>query len=53
MKNSHSVVVNVLYKTAEGNISDAQTQSQIDVLNEDYNDEFDFNSIPSEFSCCC
>jgi hypothetical protein len=30
------VVVNVLYKTAAENISDAQIQSQIDVLNEDF-----------------
>jgi hypothetical protein len=45
------IVVNVLYKTAEENISDAQIQSQIDVLNEDYNaTNSDFNSIPSEFS---
>jgi hypothetical protein len=30
------VVVNVLYRTAAENISDAQIKSQIDVLNEDY-----------------
>lgn len=30
------VVVHVVYKTAAQNISDAQIQSQIDVLNEDY-----------------
>lgn len=30
------VVVNVLYKTAAENVSDAQIQSQIDVLNEDF-----------------
>jgi Pregnancy-associated plasma protein-A len=30
------VVVNVLYRTAAENVSDAQIQSQIDVLNEDY-----------------
>ncbi len=30
------VVVHVLYNTSEQNISDAQVQSQIDVLNEDY-----------------
>ncbi|MCE9539221.1 MAG: T9SS type A sorting domain-containing protein [Bacteroidetes bacterium] len=30
------VVVHVLYKTAEQNISNAQIQSQIDVLNEDF-----------------
>lgn len=31
------VIVNVLYRLAEDNISDAQIQSQIAVLNEDYN----------------
>lgn len=31
------VVVNVLYKTTAQNVSDAQIQSQIDVLNADYN----------------
>jgi hypothetical protein len=31
------VVVHVVYNTAEQNISDAQIQSQIDVLNEDFN----------------
>jgi hypothetical protein len=31
------VVVNVIYKTSAENISDAQIQSQIDVLNEDFN----------------
>lgn len=31
------VVVNVLYRTTTENISDAQVQSQIDVLNEDFN----------------
>lgn len=31
------VVVHVVYNTAEQNITDAQIQSQIDVLNEDYN----------------
>ena len=30
------VVVHVIYNNAEQNISDAQVQSQIDVLNEDY-----------------
>lgn len=45
------VVVNVLYRTAEENISDAQIQSQIDVLNQDYTaTNADFNSIPSEFA---
>jgi hypothetical protein len=45
------VVVNVLYRTAAENISTAQIQSQIDVLNQDFNaTNSDFNSIPSEFS---
>ncbi len=45
------VVVNVLYRTASENISLAQIQSQIDVLNQDYNaTNTDFNSVPSLFS---
>jgi len=45
------VVVNVLYKTAAENISLAQIQSQIDVLNKDYNAlNSDFNSVPPLFS---
>ncbi|MBP4142329.1 zinc metalloprotease [Flavobacterium sp. I-SCBP12n] len=45
------VVVNVLYKTAAENISTAQIQSQIDVLNRDYNAlNSDFNSVPALFS---
>lgn len=45
------VVVNVLYKTAAENISDAQIQSQIDVLNEDYNaTNTDFSKVPAGFS---
>lgn len=45
------VVVNVLYRTAAENISDAQIQSQIDVLNNDFHaTNTDFNSIPAEFS---
>jgi len=45
------VVVNVLYRTAAENISNAQIQSQIDVLNQDYTaTNSDFNSIPSEFA---
>ena len=45
------VVVNVLYRTAAENITDAQIQSQIDVLNADFNaTNSDFNSIPSEFA---
>jgi hypothetical protein len=44
------VVVNVLYRTAAENISNAQIQSQIDVLNKDYTaTNSDFKSIPSEF----
>lgn len=45
------VVVNVLYKTTAENVSLAQIQSQIDVLNEDYNaTNSDFNKVPSLFS---
>jgi hypothetical protein len=45
------VVVNVLYKTAAENISDAQIQSQIDVLNEDFTaTNADFGSVPALFS---
>ncbi len=45
------VVVNVLYRTASENISNAQIQSQIDVLNEDFNGQnADFGSVPSTFS---
>ncbi|WP_035672843.1 zinc metalloprotease [Flavobacterium sp. 83] len=45
------VVVNVLYKTAAENISDAQIQSQIDVLNKDYTaTNPDFSNIPAEFA---
>ena len=45
------VVVNVLYKTAAENISLAQIQSQIDVLNQDFNAaNADFNSSPALFS---
>jgi hypothetical protein len=45
------VVVNVLYKTAAENISDAQIQSQIDVLNEDFTaTNPDFNTIPALFA---
>ncbi len=44
------VVVNVLYRTAAENISAAQIQSQIDVLNEDYNNtNKDNSSVPSIF----
>jgi hypothetical protein len=45
------VVVNVLYRTSAENISDAQIQSQIDVLNEDYNaTNADVTNTPSIFS---
>lgn len=45
------VVVNVLYKTTAENISLAQIQSQIDVLNKDFNAiNSDFNNVPSTFS---
>jgi hypothetical protein len=45
------VIVNVLYRTAAENISDAQIQSQIDVLNEDFNAQnADFASVPAIFS---
>ena len=45
------VVVNVLYKTAAENISDAQIQSQIDVLNKDFTaTNADFNSTPALFA---
>jgi len=44
------VVVHVVYKTTAQNISDAQVQSQIDVLNEDYgNTNQDKALIPAEF----
>jgi outer membrane murein-binding lipoprotein Lpp len=45
------VVVNVIYNTAAENVSDAQIQSQIDVLNEDFNaTNPDFGSVPALFS---
>ena len=45
------VVVHVLYNNAEENISDGQIQSQIDVLNEDFNlRNADKNQIPRIFS---
>ncbi|TRX35137.1 zinc metalloprotease [Flavobacterium sp. ZT3R18] len=44
------VVVNVLYRTAEENITDTQIQSQIDVLNKDFTaTNSDFVNIPFEF----
>ena len=45
------VVVNVLYKTTAQNISTAQIQSQIDVLNKDFNAlNSDYNSVPTLFA---
>lgn len=45
------VIVNVLYKTAAENISDAQIQTQINVLNQDFNaTNPDFSSVPALFS---
>jgi hypothetical protein len=45
------VVVHVLYSTASENISDAQIQSQIDVLNEDFHKlNSDSYKVPSVFS---
>lgn len=45
------IVVNVLYRTAAENIALGQIQSQIDVLNEDFNAlNADYNSVPTLFS---
>ena len=45
------VVVHVLYNTSAQNISDAQVQSQIDVLNSDYHKlNADRSKVPSAFS---
>jgi hypothetical protein len=45
------VVVHVLYSTASENISDAQIQSQIDVLNEDFHKlNSDASKTPAAFS---
>ena len=45
------VVVHVLYKTSNQNISDAQIFSQIDILNEDFRkNNSDASSVPSAFS---
>jgi Pregnancy-associated plasma protein-A len=44
------VVVNVLYKTAAENISAAQIQSQIDILNQDFAaTNVDYNNTPALF----
>ena len=45
------VVVHVLYNTAAQNISDAQVQSQIDVLNEDFRKlNADVSNTPAQFA---
>jgi hypothetical protein len=45
------VVVNLLYRTAAENISDAQIQTQIDVLNKDFTaTNPDFANTPTEFA---
>lgn len=45
------VVVNVVYRTSAENISTAQIQSQIDVLNEDYgNTNLDKTQVPADFA---
>ena len=45
------VVVHVVYSTTAENISDAQIQSQIDVLNEDYHKlNADYTKTPSAFA---
>ena len=45
------VVANVLYRTDAENISVAQIQSQIDVLNKDFNaTNSEYNSVPAAFS---
>jgi hypothetical protein len=45
------VVFHVVYNTSAQNISDAQLQSQIDVLNEDFNAaNADISAIPAAFS---
>ena len=45
------VVVHVLYSTTAENISDAQIQSQIDVLNEDFHKlNTDAGSVPAAFA---
>jgi len=45
------VVVHVVYKTSQQNISDEQIKSQIDVLNQDYRmKNTDVSSVPSPFT---
>ncbi|MEW5925428.1 MAG: hypothetical protein AB1746_15715, partial [Candidatus Zixiibacteriota bacterium] len=44
------VVVHVVYHTTAQNVSDAQIQSQIDVINEDYRKlNADVSNVPAEF----
>jgi len=44
------VVFHVVYRTADQNISDAQIQSQLDIINEDYRKlNADFSTTPSVF----
>ena len=50
---SHSipVVVNVMYRSTSENISDAQIQSQIAILNEDFNAlNSEYNTVPGDFA---
>ena len=47
------VIVHVIYNTAQQNLSDAQIQSQIDVLNADFNgqnSEISAGLVPAEFA---
>lgn len=45
------VIVHVIYNTSQENISDAQVQSQIDVLNEDFRMlNSDVSGVPAEFT---
>lgn len=45
------VVVHVIYNNSSQNISDAQIQSQLDVLNEDFSaTNSDYGNTPSEFA---
>ena len=45
------VVVNVIYSNSNENISQAQIQSQIDVMNKDFSaTNLDINSVPSAFT---
>lgn len=45
------VVVHIIYRTSSENVSDAQVQSQIDVINADFrNLNSDKSQIPSEFA---